>query len=148
MTDVQRAAFLDAFTSGEVGVGFAVLGGAFAEGVDLPGGRVIGAFIATLGLPPPTPVNEMMKDALDAAFGAGYAYAYLVPGIRKVVQAAGRVVRGPEETGVIYLIDDRYRLSAVQRLLPSWWSLIAGASSIIRSSACPWPPTGRPESTP
>jgi len=123
MTEAQRAAFLAAFTPGRTGVGFAVLGGGFAEGVDLPGGRVSGAFIATLGLPPPNPVNEMMKCALQASFDAGYEYAYLVPGLRKVVQAAGRVVRGPADRGVVYLIDDRYRQHAVQRLLPGWWRL-------------------------
>jgi DNA excision repair protein ERCC-2 len=122
-SEIQRSAFLSQFVAGGSGVGFAVLGGAFAEGVDLSGERVAGAFIATLGLPPTNPINEMMKQTLEAAFGAGYEYAYLLPGLRKVVQAAGRVVRGPTDTGVLYLIDDRYSRARIQRLLPAWWRL-------------------------
>ena len=72
----------------------------------------------------------MMSQALESAFGAGYDYAYLIPGIRKVVQAAGRVVRGPADRGIVYLIDDRYHASKVQRLLPTWWQLpTPGATS-------------------
>jgi len=70
-----------------------VLGGAFAEGIDLPGDRLIGAFIATLGLPQLNPVNEQIRMRMQAMFGAGYEYAYLYPGVQKVVQAAGRVIR-------------------------------------------------------
>lgn len=123
MSAQQRTQFLGEFSPNGSGVGFAVLGGAFSEGIDLPGQRVSGAFIATLGLPPSNPVNDMMRQAMEGAFCAGYDYAYLIPAIRKVVQAAGRVVRGPTENGVVYLIDDRYRQHKVQRLLPSWWRL-------------------------
>lgn len=114
--------FLSNFVSGNAGVGFAVLGGSFAEGVDLPGDRLIGAFIATLGLPQFNPVNEEMKRSLGAAFGAGYDYAYLYPGLRKVVQAAGRVVRTPTDVGTLYLIDDRFARPEVRRLFPAWWN--------------------------
>jgi DNA excision repair protein ERCC-2 len=75
------------------GIGFAVLGGAFGEGIDLPGARLIGAFIATLGLAQLNPVNEQLKRRMAAIFGAGYDYTYLFPGVQKVVQAAGRVIR-------------------------------------------------------
>ena len=107
------------------GVGFAVLGGAFAEGVDLPGKRLIGAFIATLGLPQVNPVNENMRRLLDARYGQehGYDYAYLYPGMQKVVQAAGRVIRTEHDSGTVHLIDDRYRRAKVRALLPAWWTL-------------------------
>jgi DNA excision repair protein ERCC-2 len=121
MDEPQREAFLQRFVDDGRGIGFAVLGGAFAEGIDLPGRRLIGAFIATLGLPQFNPINEEMRPRIDDRFGAGYDYAYLYPGIRKVVQAAGRVIRTPTDRGSIHLIDDRFARPEVRRLLPAWW---------------------------
>lgn len=121
MTEGARADFLARFQAGSRGIGFAVLGGAFAEAVDLPGERLIGAFIATLGLPQVNPVNEQMKARLETLFGAGHDYTYLFPGLQKVVQAAGRVIRTTTDEGVVHLIDDRFRRAEVRRLLPSWW---------------------------
>jgi len=121
MTDSDRAQFLARFTSESRGIGFAVLGGSFAEGIDLPGERLIGAFIATLGLPQFNPINEELRRRMDAAFGAGDDYTYLFPGIRKVVQAAGRVIRTPSDRGSVHLIDDRFGRADVLRLLPRWW---------------------------
>ena len=115
MSEPERDAFLARFTPTGEGVGFAVLGGAFGEGIDLPGARLIGAFIATLGLPQINPVNEAMKERV------GYDYTYLFPGIQKVVQAAGRVVRTSDDHGVVVLMDDRFGRAEVQRLLPLWW---------------------------
>ncbi|OZI56272.1 ATP-dependent DNA helicase [Bordetella genomosp. 4] len=125
MNEAGREAFLARFTESGSGVGFAVLGGAFSEAVDLPGKRLIGAFIATLGLPQVNPVNEQMKAAMEKLYGKdqGYDYTYLYPGLQKVVQAAGRVIRGEHDTGTVYLIDDRYRRGKVQALLPGWWQL-------------------------
>src|SRR5690606_33903183 len=118
MNELARAKFLARFEPSGQGIGFAVLGGVFAEGIDLPGDRLIGAFIATLGLPQVNPVNESLKQALEAGFtGRGYDYAYLYPGLRKVVQAAGRIIRTPQDAGVVYLMDDRYNRPAVRRLL-------------------------------
>lgn len=122
MAEAERQAFLDQFTQHSQGVGFAVLGGAFGEGIDLPGSRLIGAFIATLGLPQLNPVNEQMKARMGAIFGAGYDYTYLYPGIQKVVQAAGRVIRSQHDRGVVMLIDDRFGEPQVRRLLPQWWA--------------------------
>ncbi|UWF46701.1 ATP-dependent DNA helicase [Pseudomonas sp. N3-W] len=123
MGEGPRQAFLDQFTASSQGVGFAVLGGAFGEGIDLPGARLIGAFIATLGLAQLNPVNEQMKHRMAAIFGAGYDYTYLYPGIQKVVQAAGRVIRTQQDQGVVMLIDDRFGESKVRQLLPAWWSV-------------------------
>ncbi|MBV4509151.1 ATP-dependent DNA helicase [Pseudomonas sp. SWRI22] len=122
MAEAERQAFLDQFTPHSQGIGFAVLGGAFGEGIDLPGARLIGAFIATLGLPQLNPVNEQMKQRMGAIFGAGYDYTYLYPGIQKVVQAAGRVIRSQQDRGVVMLIDDRFGEQRVRQLLPKWWA--------------------------
>lgn len=123
MAEEQRQQFLDQFTAESQGVGFAVLGGAFGEGIDLPGARLIGAFIATLGLAQLNPVNEQMKRRMAAIFGAGYDYTYLYPGVQKVVQAAGRVIRTQQDQGVVMLIDDRFGEGKVRQLLPRWWSI-------------------------
>ncbi|MDN3921091.1 ATP-dependent DNA helicase [Roseateles violae] len=123
MGEAEQRQFLERFDEGGQGIGFAVLGGAFSEGIDLPGRRLIGAFLSTLGLPQLNPVNEQIRLRMQALFGAGYDYAYLYPGLQKVVQAAGRVIRTPSDEGVLHLIDDRYRRAEVQRLLPSWWAL-------------------------
>ncbi|WP_144141806.1 ATP-dependent DNA helicase [Paraburkholderia sp. BCC1884] len=121
MDEAARDAFLARFRSTNQGVGFAVLGGAFSEGVDLVGQQLIGAFIATLGLPQINEVNEQMRRTMEAKFGNGYDYMYLYPGLQKVVQAAGRVIRTEQDQGVVHLIDDRYRRAEVRRLLPRWW---------------------------
>ncbi|MBV7572354.1 ATP-dependent DNA helicase [Pseudomonas sp. PDM32] len=123
MGEAQRQQFLDQFHADGQGVGFAVLGGAFGEGIDLPGARLIGAFIATLGLAQLNPVNEQLKRRMAAIFGAGYDYTYLFPGVQKVVQAAGRVIRTQQDQGVVMLIDDRFGESKVKQLLPRWWAV-------------------------
>lgn len=121
MAESERHAFLERFTLSSQGIGFAVLGGAFGEGIDLPGARLIGAFIATLGLPQLNPVNEQFKQRMAALFGAGYDYTYLYPGVQKVVQAAGRVIRSQNDSGVVMLIDDRFAERQVAQLFPAWW---------------------------
>ncbi|APE30492.1 ATP-dependent DNA helicase [Halomonas aestuarii] len=121
MREEAREAFLAGFAPGGASIGFAVLGGAFAEGIDLPGDRLIGAFIATLGLPPADPFNEALKARLAARFGRGDDYAYHIPGLIKVVQAAGRVIRGPDDRGTVVLMDDRFARREVRARLPAWW---------------------------
>lgn len=123
MSEGERSAFLERFQPGGCGIGFAVLGGSFGEGIDLPGARLIGAFVATLGLPQLNPVNEQLRARMQAMFGAGYDYTYLYPGLQKVVQAAGRVIRTESDQGVVYLIDDRFDQPAVRDLLPRWWQV-------------------------
>ncbi len=123
MDEPSREAFLAHFAEGGSGIGFAVLGGVFAEGIDLAGSRLIGAFIATLGLPQINPLNEELRRRQQAVFGAGYDYTYLYPGLRKVVQAAGRVIRTPSDQGSLHLIDDRFARPEVRRLLPAWWRI-------------------------
>ena len=132
MDEAGREQFLSRFATTSRGIGFAVLGGAFAEGIDLPGSRLIGAFIATLGLPQVNAVNEEIKNRMAEYFendgvarndqkDKAYNYTYLYPGLQKVVQAAGRVIRTQQDRGVIYLMDDRFTRPQVQSLLPAWW---------------------------
>ena len=123
MDSGAREAFLGRFVRDGRGIGFAVLGGAFAEGVDLPGTRLIGAFIATLGLPPVSPVRHQFRLRLDALYGPGHGYADRVPGMQKVVQAAGRVLRSPEDRGWLWLMDGRYRRPEVLALMPQAWHI-------------------------
>ncbi len=123
MNEAARHAFLRQFDAQGQGIGFAVLGGVFGEGVDLPGKRLIGAFIATLGLPQFDAVNHAICERMQALFGRGHDYTYLYPGIQKVVQAAGRVIRTQTDTGAVLLLDERYREHRYRRLLPGWWNI-------------------------
>jgi len=123
MNEAEREAFIGSFTETSEGIAFAVLGGSFGEAIDLPGDRLVGAFIATIGLPQINEINEQMRVRMEAIFGSGYEYTYLYPGLQKVVQAAGRVIRTQQDTGVIHLIDDRYTQADVIDLLPKWWKI-------------------------
>lgn len=123
MSESERQEFLDGFAPDGRSIALAVLGGAFGEGIDLPGERMIGAFIATLGMPQLNDVSEQMRLRLDQLFAAGYEYTYLYPGLQKVIQAAGRVIRTRNDRGVVYLIDDRFARREVRELLPKWWKL-------------------------
>ncbi|HSW05339.1 ATP-dependent DNA helicase [Aquabacterium sp.] len=121
MGAAARQDFLARFDPQGQGIAFAVLGGVFAEGVDLPGAKLIGAFIATLGLPPVSATQDQITARMDKLFGAEHGYADLIPAMQKVVQAAGRVLRTPEDRGWLWLLDDRYRRGDVAALLPPWW---------------------------
>jgi DNA excision repair protein ERCC-2 len=135
MGEAERSAFVARFVAGGCGIGFAVLGGAFGEGIDLPGSRLIGAFIATLGLPQVNPVNEQFRARLQASLGQGYDYTYLVPGLQKVVQAAGRVIRTLDDRGTVVLMDDRFARPEVRALLPGWWHVTGIAARPVPSLA-------------
>lgn len=121
MSEMDKQQFVNDFTLTSEGIAFAVLGGSFGEAIDLTGDRLIGAFIATLGLPQLNDVNEQMRLRMEKIFGLGYEYTYLYPGLQKVVQAAGRVIRTTNDSGVIHLMDDRYNQSKIKKLLPKWW---------------------------
>jgi DNA excision repair protein ERCC-2 len=121
MSDVEQQDYLAQFTEQSQQVGFAVLGGSFSEGIDLPGRRLIGAFIATLGMPQLNEINDQFKLRMEQLLGDGFDRVYLYPGLQKVVQAAGRVIRTPQDRGTIWLLDERYAKQNVRALLPSWW---------------------------
>jgi DNA excision repair protein ERCC-2 len=123
MGDGARQGFLGRFQPQGRGIGFAVLGGVFAEGVDLPGSLLIGAFIATLGLPPVSAQQTQVQARLAQLLGVEAGYGALVPAMQKVVQAAGRVLRTPQDQGWLWLLDDRYRRPEVAALLPREWQI-------------------------
>ena len=122
MTLAAREAFLDSFTdSGELRVGFCVLGGSFSEGVDLPGRRLIGVGIVGVGLPGLSGERNLLKEYYDDTRESGYEYAYTYPGMNRVLQAAGRVIRRESDCGVIVLMDDRYATPQYRALFPDHW---------------------------
>ena len=123
MTDAQRGAFLESFKedSSESLVGFAVLGGIFSEGVALKGDRLNGVIVVGVGLPQIGFERDLIKKHFSAFGKNGYDYAYVYPGMNKVLQAGGRLIRSEKDTGTILLIDDRYLQQKYQSLLPSVW---------------------------
>lgn len=123
MTAAQRDAFLDAFRDdGTLRVGFCVLGGSFSEGVDLPGKRLIGTVIVGTGLPAISNERNILREYYDVTRERGYDYAYVYPGMNRVLQAAGRVIRREDDCGVVVLIDDRYATPQMQALFPDHWN--------------------------
>lgn len=123
MDEDQRTEFLAQFLSrdGKPLLGFAVLGGVFGEGVDLTGESLIGVAVVSPGLPQIGPRQEQLRDYFEETRGAGFDYAYRYPGINKVLQAAGRVIRTPQDRGVVLLIDDRFLAPDTRRLMPPHW---------------------------
>ena len=124
LDDAARAAFLARFVPHpeKTLLGFGVLGGIFGEGVDLVGDRLIGCAIVGVGLPQVNPRQEILRRYYDASPGGnGFDYAYRYPGMNKVLQAAGRVIRTREDKGVVLLLDDRFTASEYTRLLPRHW---------------------------
>lgn len=122
MDDAARAAFLDRFEEGpsESMLALIAMGGIFAEGVDLPGERLSGAAIVGVGIPQISFERERMRELLDGA-GDGYHCAYTYPGLERVLQAAGRVIRTDADRGVVLLIDDRFGREEYRGLLPEHW---------------------------
>ena len=118
-----RETFLSQFTLNPKGnlLGCCVLGGVFSEGVDLPGDRLSGAAIVGVGLPQISCELDALRDYYESKAGQGYDFAYRYPGMNKVLQAAGRVIRSQEDRGVVLLIDDRFSLPSYRRLFPEHW---------------------------
>lgn len=131
LTDAERTAFLDSFAPAPQStlLGFGVLGGVFGEGVDLAGDRLIGCAVIGVGLPQVNPRQEMLRRYFDEKNGCGFDYAYRYPGMNKVLQAAGRVIRTPEDRGVVLLIDDRFHYAEYSRLFPPHWAHRRSVSS-------------------
>ena len=126
LDDAARAAFLARFAPNpeKTLLGFGVLGGIFGEGVDLVGDRLIGCAIVGVGLPQVNPRQEMLRRYYDAnpdPSSTGFDYAYRYPGMNKVLQAAGRVIRTSADKGVVLLLDDRFARSEYTRLFPRHW---------------------------
>ena len=104
-------------------VAFVVLGGVFAEGVDLPDDRLSGAAIVSTGIPQISFERELLQEQLDDGDGGGHDAAYVYPGLRRVLQAAGRVIRTETDRGVVLLMDMRYRQEKYRQLMPPHWDV-------------------------
>ena len=124
MTYAQKEEFLLNFKddTGVLRIGFCVLGGSFSEGIDLPGSRLIGTIIVGVGLPGISSERNIMKEYFDNTREGGYDYAYTYPGMNRILQAAGRVIRTETDRGVVVLLDDRYATEQYKMMFPLHWS--------------------------
>jgi len=125
MTEEDRKGFLNEFSVENTGttVGFVVMGGIFGEAIDLDGDRLSGAAVVGVGLPGPSPERELIRAHFSGLDENGFNYAYLYPGLTRVFQAAGRVIRTESDRGAILLIDPRYDKPDYRTLLPQQWNL-------------------------
>lgn len=142
MREQEREEFLQKFETEQEKslVGFCVLGGVFSEGIDLTEERLIGAIIVGTGLPQVCNERELLKQYFDRQNENGFDYAYLYPGMNKVLQAAGRVIRTENDIGVIALLDERFRGSEYHRTFPREWKTIeyANKESISEKARVFW----------
>ena len=122
MKEDAREDFLNLFKEEDDLVAFSVVGGMFSEGIDLVGDQLIGAAIIGVGLPGINFERDIVKEYFNSKNGKGFDYAYTYPGINKVLQAGGRVIRTEEDRGSILLIDDRFGNAKYEKLLPEEWS--------------------------
>ncbi|MCX6929102.1 MAG: ATP-dependent DNA helicase, partial [Verrucomicrobia bacterium] len=123
LSEPEREAFLAAFAADHCDslLGFAVMGGVFGEGIDLVGERLIGAIIVGVGLPQLCVERDLIRDYFEAKTGAGFDYAYTFPGMNRVLQAIGRVIRSETDRGAVLLVDARFAEHRYRRLFPDWW---------------------------
>ena len=123
MKEEEREEFLEAFESSRQDViGFCVLGGIFSEGIDLKEERLIGSIIIGTGLPQVCNEREILKQYFDRDENNGFDYSYRYPGMNKVLQAAGRVIRTNQDRGIIALLDERFLQNSTQKLFPREWN--------------------------
>ena len=123
MDEQEREDFLSKFVDnpGYTTAGLCVMGGIFGEGIDLKGTRLIGAVIIGTGLPMVCTENELFLEYFEENKGSGFDYAYKYPGMNKVLQAAGRVIRTDKDKGAILLLDERFLQEGYQELFPREW---------------------------
>jgi len=130
MDAAEKEAFLSSFCDdGRRRIGFCVLGGSFSEGIDLPGGQLIGTVIVGTGLPGISNERNILRDYYETTRERGFDYAYTYPGLNRVLQAAGRVIRREEDRGVIVLIDDRYADPRFTQHFPDHWNHLQYANT-------------------
>ena len=123
MKEQERESFLEHFQENpaQTTVGLCVMGGVFGEGIDLKSSRLIGAVVVGTGLPMVCTENELFREYFDKEKGTGFSYAYQYPGMNKVLQAAGRVIRTTDDIGAILLLDERFLQNSYQQLFPREW---------------------------
>ena len=130
MKEIEKKQYLSAFEeeSDQSLLALAVLGGSFAEGIDLLGEKLHGVVIVGVGLPKICPERELIRKYYQENLNKGYEYAYLYPGLNKVMQAGGRVIRSEKDRGFILLLEDRFANSSYQKLIPEHWKPLHGIS--------------------
>lgn len=123
MSEEEKERFLASYEANRKDslIGFAVIGGSFSEGIDLVGDRLTGVIVVGVGLPQLGAERNLIKSYMDSIGKSGYDYAYVYPGMNKVQQAGGRLIRSETDSGVLLLIDDRYLQPRYQQLLPEEW---------------------------
>lgn len=123
MNNVARDEFLNKFQDNpdHTLLGFCVLGGIFSEGIDLRGNKLIGVAVVSVGLPGLSAENNLIRDYYDQENGHGFEYAYQMPGMNNVLQAAGRLIRSSHDKGIILLLDQRFASFRYTQLFPNHW---------------------------
>lgn len=124
LREEEKEAFIEAFSHEDPEktlVAFAVMGGMFGEGIDLVGEKLSGAVIVGVGLPQINFEQDIIKDYFEALMGTGFDFAYVYPGMNKVLQAAGRVIRTTQDIGAVLLIDRRFYSKRYEALYPDEW---------------------------
>ena len=124
MNEQEREAFLAKFTGAKDSVGLAVMGGIFAEGIDLPGDQLVGVTIIGVGLPGLCIERDLLVSYFDQKERPGFDYAYRFPGMQRVLQAVGRLIRSEEDQGAALLIDRRFLEPRYENLFPGWWQAV------------------------
>ncbi|MFZ2959060.1 MAG: ATP-dependent DNA helicase [Candidatus Ozemobacteraceae bacterium] len=124
MTEEAREEFLRNFSAdnSETLIGFVVMGGIFGEGIDLRGERLIGSIVVGVGLPQICLERDLIRAYFQGKFATGFEVAYRYPGMNRVMQAAGRVIRTEEDRGIVILIDERFMQNEYRKLFPREWS--------------------------
>jgi len=143
MSEEEREQFLELYTPepSETTIGFCVLGGIFSEGIDLKSDRLIGTVIVGVGLPQVCLERNIIRDYFQEKNSQGFEYAYMFPGMNKVMQAAGRVIRSETDRGVILLIDERFTNRSYLNLFPKEWfpyARVVRSNDIVRHASEFW----------
>lgn len=132
MDNTARQDFLAQFATdpAQTMVAFCVLGGIFSEGIDLRGNKLIGVAIVSVGLPGLSAENNLIRDYYDENNGHGFEYAYQMPGMNNVLQAAGRLIRSSHDEGIILLLDQRFASRRYTQLFPQHWQNFQRINSV------------------
>jgi DNA excision repair protein ERCC-2 len=124
-TETERNGLLALLKERRDVLAFCILGGVFGEGIDLPGDQLAAVVVIGVGLPQLSRDNEQLRKYFDERYGQGFRYAYVYPGMQKVDQALGRVIRRSSDRGRALLVDARYQEAEYTGLLPPWWQYTA-----------------------
>jgi DNA excision repair protein ERCC-2 len=142
MDEKARGDFLDSFrrADGQTRLGLAVMGGIFGEGIDLMGDRLIGVAVVGVGLPQICMERDLIREHFDGECGQGFDFAYRFPGMNKVLQAVGRLIRSEKDRGVALLIDSRFAQPVYRQLLPCHWPIVELVSrqEVVKCSGIFW----------